>query len=101
MGDYKQFDSRTVFARVEGLGPYAVVVTTPKELLENYTIVECCLVRNCDLEKFHKKHGTCGFNEEQANLYNLMNSEFLAEADEDLWDYYKSVREQRKAFNSR
>lgn len=97
---YDKLKTRTVLVRVERPEDSVfiqlsdpVCVMTIQECLERLVIVGCTLVFKKDLEKIHKKFGTCEYNEEEANLYNLMNYEFIEDADQDLWDYFKTVRD--------
>lgn len=97
---YDKLKTRKVLVRVERPEDSVfiqlsdpVCVMTIQECLERLVIVGCTLVFKKDLEKIHKKFGTCVYNEEEANLYNLMNYEFIEDADQDLWNYFKTVRD--------
>ena len=98
--NYDKLKTRTVFVRIERPEDSIfiqlsnpVYVMTVQGCLERLVIVGCTLVFKEDLEKIHKKFGTCVYNEEEANLYNLMNYEFIEDADQDLWDYFKTVKD--------
>jgi len=71
---------------------------TLRECLEKLVICGTSLIRNKDLKKLQKKWGV--YEVEHADLYNLINYEFMQDIPEWLWDWFskesKSRRERRE-----
>ena len=64
-----------------------------KDAYDQLVIVGTCLIFQKDLEEFQK---TWPVWEESASLYNLLNGDFIKDAPEDCWDWFKDQMKLRR-----
>jgi len=68
---------------------------TLKECVEKLVICDDCLIFRSTLPAFIKKNGNC-FEELDANLYNLMNSEHIRDAPEEYWNWFDNEMKRKR-----
>jgi hypothetical protein len=74
-------------------GDFYICEMNIKDAYDQLVIVGTCLIFQKNLKEFQKKWPVW---EESASLYNLLNGEFIKDAPEDCWEWFKDQMKLRR-----